>query len=97
MACPVVPAGMSFLATTAVVVAEDPVEPLPPCFDAPCTLAYAIALPAMNRITPTNTKMPVCFFTDSPSSQQADSVRGPDGLLAPLVPQEGTTGSDRRI
>ena len=35
-------------------------------FFAPCTLAYAIALPAMNRITPISTNIIVCFFTELP-------------------------------
>jgi hypothetical protein len=65
MACPVVPAGMLLLATTAVVVDGATVEP-PPFFDAPSTLAYAIALPAMNKITPIKTNMIVCFFTELP-------------------------------
>jgi hypothetical protein len=66
MACPVVPAGMSDVATTAaVVVPGATVEPFP-FFDAPSTLAYAIALPAMNRITPIKTNMTVCLFTELP-------------------------------
>jgi hypothetical protein len=67
MACPVVPAGMSVVATTAaVVVPGATVEPPPEFFDAPFTLAYAIALPAMNRITPIKTNMTVCLFTELP-------------------------------
>jgi hypothetical protein len=36
------------------------------CFVADSTLAYAIAPPAMNRITPITTNMSVCFFTGLP-------------------------------
>ena len=63
---PVVPAGMLLLATTADVVTGAVREPLDPVFLlAPFTLANAIALPAMNRITPITTNMSVCFFTET--------------------------------
>ena len=46
-------------------------------FFAPCTLAYAIALPAMNRITPIRTNIIVCFFTEPSPSRPTDDVRQP--------------------
>ena len=76
MACPVVPAGMFALATTAdVVTGATMVVPEDACLLAPSTLAYAIALPAMNKITPIITNMSVCFFTGPSPSQQPDNVR----------------------
>ena len=74
MAWPVVPAGMSVLATTAdVLTGATTFVPDDACLLAPCTLANAIALPAMNKITPIMTSMTVCFFTDTSPSQQADN------------------------
>ena len=76
MAWPVVPAGMFALATTAdVVTGATTSVPDPACLLAPSTLAYAMALPAMNRITPIMTNMSVCFFTEPSPSQQTDNVR----------------------
>ena len=70
ISCPVVPAGMALLATTAdVLTGACTFVPDPACLLAPSTLAYAIALPATNRITPIKTNISVCFFTeDSPFS-----------------------------
>src|SRR5258708_39341012 len=67
MAWPVVPAGMFPLATTAdVLTGGTTFDPADACFAAPRTLAYAMALPATNRITPIMTSMSVCFFTEPP-------------------------------
>ena len=71
ISCPVVPAGMVPLATTAdVLTGACTFVPDPACLlTAPSTLAYGIALPATNRITPIKTNISVCFFTeDSPFS-----------------------------
>src|SRR3974390_3844315 len=98
MACPVVPAGMLLLATTAVVVDGATLEPFPPFLDAPSTLAYAIALPAMNRITPMMTNMTVCIFTDIPLfATGGPRAETPKRCRRRLVPEEGMTGSGRRI
>src|SRR5271155_6278853 len=91
ISCPVVPAGMLLLATTAdVLTGACTFVPDPACLLAPSTLAYAIALPAMNRITPIKTNISVCFFTeDSPFStggQHAGGQLGPPLLgAAPAV------------
>src|ERR1700683_1061255 len=73
---PVVPAGMFFVAMTADVVTGAWTADPPACLLAPCTLAYAMALPAMNRIAPMRTSMSVCFFTKhSPSHNRRTMCR----------------------
>jgi hypothetical protein len=58
------------LATTAdVLTGACTLAPEPACLLAPWTLAYAIALPAMNKITPIITNISVCLFTEHPPSQ----------------------------
>src|SRR5580692_5310057 len=77
MAWPVVPAGMSFVATTADVVVEATVfVPAFVLFEAPRTLAYAMTEPATKRMAAITTSMSVCFFTDrSPLSQPGNNAR----------------------
>ena len=98
MACPVVPAGMSVLATTAdILTGAATLAPVDACLLAPSTLANAIALPAMNSMTPIMTSMSVCFFTETSPSQQTDNDPATrDEVRWPLAPLEGTTGGVRR-
>ena len=73
--CPVVPAGILALATTTdVVTGATTLTPDPVFLLAPFTLAKAIALPAMNRMTPITTSMSVCRFTEPSPSQPANTV-----------------------
>ena len=65
--------------------------PEPACLLAPWTLAYAIALPAMNKITPIITNISVCLFTERSPSQAEDLGRPASGLLPAAAPLEGTT------
>ena len=85
---------MFALATTAdVVTGATMVVPDDACLLAPSTLAYAIALPAMNRITPIITNMSVCFFTEtfplSTARQRAVTRHAP---VAPLARVGGYDG-----
>jgi hypothetical protein len=77
---------MSFLATTAEVLTGATVAPVPALLLAPLTLAYAIALPAMNRITPIITNISVCLFTeDFPLSTDGQLEPPVSGLLPPSL------------
>ena len=80
ISAPVVPAGILPFATTAdVLTGACTLVPEPAFLLAPWTLAYAIALPAMNRITPIITNISVCLFTE-------DFPLSTDGQLGPPVP-----------
>ena len=97
MAWPVVPAGMSVLATTAdVLTGAAMFVPDDACLLAPSTLANAIALPAMNRITPIMTNMAVCFFTALPPLNKRTTGGDPSRGHAAVGSVEGTTGVAQR-
>ena len=99
ISAPVVPAGILLLATTAdVLTGACTLAPEPACLLAPWTLAYAIALPAMNKITPIITNISVCLFTEH-SPLSGGRLRMTRFRAAPAAaPLEGTTrASDRYI
>ena len=94
---PVVPVGMFALATTAEMLTGACVVVEPEFFFAPCTLAYAIALPATKRITPIRTNIIVLLFHRTlPPLNRPTTYGYPLRLVWWSAPLECTTGSPPR-